>query len=63
MSHLSHIAHRHGRDGWRDFVFIAAAVLLTALAIGATTSRGVGKPTEHSWSVTVIDPDTNAEIR
>ena len=63
MSDLSYIARRHGQDGWRDLVFIAAAVTLTVLAIGATTSKVVGKPAEHSWSVIVVDPDTHIEIR
>ncbi|MBA2540312.1 MAG: hypothetical protein H0V17_11795 [Deltaproteobacteria bacterium] len=62
MSNLKQIEHRHGRDRWKDAVFIAAAVLLTALSIGATTSQGVGKPVEHQWSVQVVDPDTNVEI-
>jgi len=63
MSHLSQIAQRHGRDNWRDLVFIAAAVLLTALSIGATTSKAVGNPTVHTWSVTVVDPNTQLEMR
>ena len=63
MNHLSQIKVRHGRDGWRDLAFIAAAVMLTALAIGATTSKAVGKPSEHTWSVTVVDPDTQLEMR
>lgn len=63
MTYLSEIVQRHGRDGWRDFAFIAAAVLLTALAIGATTSKGIGKPDQHEWSVIVVDPDTQVEIR
>jgi len=62
MSNLNQIAHRHGRDRWKDAVFIGFAVLLTALSIGATTSKGVGKPVEHSWSVQVVDPDTNTEL-
>ena len=62
MSNLKQIATRHGRDRWKDVVFIAAALLLTALSIGATTSKGVGKPTDHQWSVQVVDPNTNVEI-
>ena len=63
MSHLTQITQRHCRDGWRDIAFIAAAVLLTALAIGATTSKGVGRPVEHAWSVTVVDTNTQLPIR
>ncbi|HEU0034094.1 MAG TPA: hypothetical protein VFQ53_25880 [Kofleriaceae bacterium] len=63
MSNLSQIASRHGRDRWKDAVFIAAAVLLTALSIGATTSKGVGKPNEHEWKTSMVDPDTNVEIQ
>jgi len=62
MSNLNQIAKRHGRDRWKDAIFIGAAVLLTALSIGATTSKGVGKPVEHQWSVTIVDPNTNVEI-
>jgi len=62
MSNLKQIEHRHGRDRWKDLVFIAAAVLLTGLSIGATTSQGVGKPVEHQWSVQVVDFNTNVDI-
>src|SRR5947199_1497 len=37
MSHQNQIKTRHGGDRWKDAIFIGAAVLLTALAIGATT--------------------------
>lgn len=63
MSHLNQIARRHGRDRWKDLVFIGAALLLTALSIGATTSQGVGSPTERTWSVEVVDPDTNVALK
>lgn len=63
MTHLDDIERRHGLDLWRDLLFVGAAVLLTALAIGATTSKGIGKPTEHTWSVTVVDPETQIEMR
>ena len=57
---LKTIKQRHGRDGWKDALFIGVAVLLTALSIGAVTSKAAGKPTEHKWSVTVIE--SNLEI-
>jgi hypothetical protein len=63
MTDLSNIVKRHDHDGWRDVVFIATAVLLTALSIGATTSKGVGKPPTHTWTLTVIDPVTQLEMR
>ena len=62
MSNLKQIENRHGRDRWKDLIFIGAAVVLTALSIGATTSQAVGKRVEHQWSVQVVDPDTNVEI-
>lgn len=63
MSKLKQIADRHGRDRWKDLVFIGAALLLTALAIGATTSKAVGTPTnQHAWSVTLVDPETNVAL-
>lgn len=63
ISNLKQIATRHGRDRWKDAVFIGLAVLLTALSIGATTSQGVGKPIDHQWSVQVVDPSTDVEIQ
>jgi hypothetical protein len=55
MSNLNEIAVRHGRDRWKDAVFICAALLLTALSIGSVTSKAAGKPSEHQWKVTVTD--------
>lgn len=52
---LNQIESRHGRDRWKDALFIGVAVLLTALSIGSVTSKGAGKPTEHAWSVKVVD--------
>jgi hypothetical protein len=62
-SHLTRIAHRHDRDRWRDLIFIGAAVLVTSLAIGATTSKGIGEATAHQWSVIVVDAVTQVELR
>jgi hypothetical protein len=53
MGNLNEIEHRHGRDRWKDAVFILAAVLLTALSIGSVTSKAAGKPSNHQWDVTV----------
>jgi len=52
---LNEIKERHGRDGWKDAVFIVLAVLLTALSIGSVTSKAAGHPSQHQWSVTVIE--------
>ena len=60
MGNLKEIERRHGRDHWKDAVFIAAAVLLTALSIGSVTSKAAGKPTDRQWKVTVIE--SNLEI-
>lgn len=60
MSHLTQIAHRHGWDRWKDAAFIASAVLLIALSIGAVTSQGAGKGYTHQWTVTVVE--SNLEI-
>jgi hypothetical protein len=63
MSNLNEIKQRHGRDRWKDAVFIAAAVLLTAVSIGSVTSKGTaGKPTDRTWSVKVVDPASHIEI-
>ena len=48
MSNLNQIERRHGRDGWKDALFIGVAVLLTALSIGAVSKAG-GKQSE--WAV------------
>ena len=59
MSNLNEIKERHGWDRWKDAGFIAAAVVLTALAIGSVTSKAVGKAGEHRWDgrdrLTVIE--------
>ncbi len=60
MGNLSEIAHRHGRDRWKDAVFIAAAVLLTALSIGSVTSKAAGTP--HQWQNEVTVSYSNLEI-
>ena len=60
MSNLNEIKERHGRDRWKDAVFIAAAVLLTVLSIGSVTSKAAGKPTQQQWKVTVVE--SNLEI-
>lgn len=60
MSNLNEIAHRHGRDRWKDAVFIGLAVLLTALSIGSVTSKAAGKPGDHAYTLTVTE--SNLEI-
>jgi hypothetical protein len=55
MSNLKDIAKRHLKDRWKDALFIGAAVLLTALAIGSVTSKAVGKTTQHEWGVSMVD--------
>lgn len=61
MSTLNEIAHRHGRDRWKDALFIAAALLLAGLAVGSVTSKAAGSSTASSqWSVTVVE--SNLEI-
>lgn len=60
MGNLNEIAQRHGRDRWKDALFILAAVLLTAVSIGSVTSKAAGKPSERTWSLSVIE--SNPEI-
>lgn len=56
MSNLEQIATRHGRDHWKDALFVGVAVLLTALSIGSVTSNAISKPSDHHrWTVTVIE--------
>jgi hypothetical protein len=57
MSTLNEIANRHGRDRWKDALFIGAAVLLTALAIGSVTTKAAGKNSPSNWTVTVVESD------
>jgi len=61
MSNLRQIVNRHVRDHWKDALFIAAAVLLTALSISSVTSKAAGNPAEKTWAAeTVTNP--NVEI-
>jgi hypothetical protein len=55
MSNLSEIKERHVRDHWRDAIFIALAVVLTALSVGSVTSKAAGHPSPHQWSLTVVE--------
>jgi hypothetical protein len=49
---LTEIQVRHERDGWKDIVFIALAVLLVALSVGSVTSKAAGHPHEKQWVLT-----------
>lgn len=61
MSTLNEIAHRHGRDRWKDALFIGAALLLTALSIGSLTTKAAGNNDRVlQGTVTVIE--SNVEI-
>lgn len=60
MRNLQEIEHRHRPDRGRDIIFVAAAVLLTALSIGTVTSKAVGSVTEHQWTLTVLE--SNVEV-
>jgi len=55
MSNLQRIEQRHRPDRWRDLIFVAAAILLTALSIGSLTSKAVGSVSEHQWTLTVLE--------
>ena len=55
MSNLNGIKQRHLRDHWKDAVFIALAVILTALSVGSVTSKAAGHPAPHQWSLTVVE--------
>ena len=60
MGNLNEIPDRHRRDRWKDAIFIIAAVLLTAVSIGAVTSKAAGKPSEKQWKLTVIEQPEKA---
>jgi hypothetical protein len=60
MSNLQQIEERHRPDRWRDIIFVAAAILLTALSLGSLTSKAVGPVTEHQWTLTVLE--SNLEV-
>ncbi len=55
MSNLTEIEHRHEKDRWKDAGFLVLAALMVALAIGAMTSKGAGKPIKHVWTLTVTE--------
>ncbi len=55
MSNLKEIEQRHGRDRWKDALFIAAALLLTALSIGSVTSKAAGSTSHKQWEVAMFE--------
>jgi len=55
MSTLQVIEQRHRPDRRRDLIFIAAAALLAALAIGSVTKQAAGSVTERPWTLTVLE--------
>lgn len=59
MSNLEEIATRHGRDRWKDVLFIGIATLVTAVSIGSIGSfrlNAIGMSSSpHAWNVTVIE--------
>jgi hypothetical protein len=55
MGNLNEIKERHGRDGWKDVIFIGVAVLLTAISIGSVTSKAAGSTTQHEWGVSMVE--------
>jgi len=55
MGNLQHIEQRHRPDRRRDIIFVAAAVLLTALSIGSLTSNAVGSVSAREWTLTVLE--------
>lgn len=55
MSNLNGIEERHGRDGWKDVVFIVLAVVLTALSIGSVSGKVSGHPHQHQWQLSVVE--------
>lgn len=57
MGNLQQIAQRHRPDRWRDLIFVAAAILLTALSIASLTSKVVGSVSAHAWTLTVLEGD------
>lgn len=57
MDTLYWIELRHRADRWRDMIFIAGAVLLTALSIGSVTSKAAGSVSPHEWTLTVVEGD------
>lgn len=60
MSTLKEIENRHGRDRWKDALFIGAALLVAALAISSVTSKVAGKEKVPTYSLTVVE--SNVEI-
>ncbi len=55
MDNLKEVSKRHNKDPWKDAIFIAAAVVLTALSIGSVTSKAAGKTPQHQWTLTVVE--------
>ena len=53
--HLEGIEVRHRPDRRRDAIFVVAAALLAALAIGSVTRVAAGSVSERPWTLTVVD--------
>jgi hypothetical protein len=56
------IEFRHGRDRWRDAVFIAAALLLVLLSFGAVSSKAAGNPGPRHYEGRVTVFESGIEI-
>jgi hypothetical protein len=55
MSNLNEIKNRHGRDRWKDAMFILAALLLTAVSIGSVTKKAQGSVHQAQWEVSMTE--------
>lgn len=55
MSSLHEIEQRHRSDRTRDILFVAGALLLAALSLGAMTGQVAGRGHKRTWSVTVTE--------
>lgn len=60
MGNLNEIKNRHGRDRWKDALFIVAALVLTAVSIGSVTSKAAGTTKQAKWELSVVE--SNPEI-
>jgi len=54
MSTLHEIKRRHGKDRWKDGLFIGVALLLTGLSLASVTTLAAGTH-ETEWTVTVVE--------
>jgi len=56
------IEQRHRSDRRRDIMFVAGALLLAALSLGAMTNKAAGRGHQRVWTVTVTETAPEVQV-